>query len=81
MLVASAFGANAIVPAMETTAKTVNGPIDSIPTTDPRRVEYDAQHRESTIVYGFVLLLGLGTVALAAVGRSESRPRYQRYTR
>jgi hypothetical protein len=81
MLLASAFGANAIVPAMESTAKTFNGPIDSIPTTDPRRMEYDAQHRESTAVYGFVLLLGLGTVALAAVGRLESHPRYQRYTR
>ncbi len=81
MLAASAFGALAIVPAMQSTAKTVNGPINSIPETDPRRMEYDAQHRESTVVYGFVLLLGLGAVALAAVGRLESRPRYQRYTR
>jgi hypothetical protein len=81
MLLASAFGANAVVPAMEATAKTFNGPLDSIPKTDPRRMEYDAEHRESTVVYGFVLLLGLGTVALAAVGRLESRPQYQRYTR
>jgi hypothetical protein len=81
MLAASAFGANAIVPAMESTAKTFNGPIASIPETDPRRVEYDAQHRESTVVYGFVLLLGLGAVGLAAVGRLESRPHYRRYTR
>jgi putative copper export protein len=81
MLAASAFDANAIVPAMDSTAKALNGAMDSIPKDDPRRVKYDAQHRESTTLYGFVVLLGLGAVALAAVGRLQPRHRYQRYTR
>ena len=81
MILTSAFGANAIIPKMEQTAKTFNGPIASIPLSDPRRAAYDAEHRQSTIVYGFVLVLGLGAIALSAIGPLETRPRYPRYVR
>lgn len=42
------------------------GAIDTVPATDPRRVEFNRLHTASTILEGGVLLLGLTTLILVA---------------
>lgn len=61
MLALVAFSQNAIVPAMARTQASFG----AVPRTDPRRIRYDALHAESSRVYGAVLLLGFGALALA----------------
>ena len=68
-LAASAYESGTIIPRMEATAALIPGPIDSVPKTDPRRAAYDAEHKNSSRVYGLAFLCVLGAVALAPFGR------------
>ena len=54
-----------IMPKMATLRANM-GEIDSVPQTDPARVQFDALHAWSTRVEGAVLLLGLVAVYLTA---------------
>jgi hypothetical protein len=78
MLAISAYGVNGVIPAMDATAASFNGPIASVPSDDPRRQRYDRQHRASTVIYGLVLVFGLGALGLASLGYPETRTGYAR---
>ncbi len=76
-LVAVALGASsyqtyAILPRMNATAAQIPGPIDSVPKTDPRRMAYDNEHKESTRVYGTAFLCVVAALALAGFGRKRA---------
>jgi hypothetical protein len=73
MLGLTAFSQNAIVPAMVQTQSSFHAPFNSISKDDPRRVRYDALHRESSEVYGAVLILGFGALALCVRGETSGR--------
>ena len=66
---ASSYETTTIIPQMETTARQIPGPIDSVAKDDPRRVAYDAEHTRSSRVYGLAFLCVLAAVALAPFGR------------
>ncbi|MDQ2858131.1 MAG: DUF4149 domain-containing protein [Candidatus Eremiobacteraeota bacterium] len=75
---ASRYETEVIIPAMTATAAQIGGPVDSVPKSDPRRAAYDAQHRDSSRVYGAAFLCVLAASALAAFGRTfepNHRPR------
>ena len=73
-LSASAYETAAIIPRMEATAARIPGPIDSVPKDDPRRAAYDAQHEQSSRVYGLAFLCVLAAVALVPFGRRRAAP-------
>ncbi len=74
-LVASRYETGVIIPRMTATAAQIGGPVDSVPKSDPRRVAYDAQHRDSSRVYGAAFLCVLAAAAFAAFGRAFDRDR------
>jgi hypothetical protein len=55
----------AIVPAMAEAQRAMGGFRD-VAEDDPRRVAYRSLHKRSTRVFGGALLLGMGSIALAA---------------
>lgn len=69
MLGLTAFSQHAIVPAMVQVQSSFHAPFNSIAKDDPRRVRYDGLHRESSQVYGAVLILGFSALALCVAGR------------
>jgi hypothetical protein len=71
-LAGSAYESGAIIPRMEATAALIPGPIDSVPKDDPRRAAYDAEHKNSSRVYGLAFLCVLGAAALVPFGRRRS---------
>ncbi len=71
-LVASAYETTTIIPRMNATAAAIGGPVDSVPKDDPRRAAYDAQHKDSSRVYGLAFLCVLAAVALAPFGRRRA---------
>lgn len=71
MLALTAFSQQAIVPAMVQVQSSFHAPFNTISNDDPRRVRYDALHRESSQVYGAVLLLGFGALALCVASRRD----------
>ena len=71
-LAASSYETTTIIPRMETTARQIPGPIDSVPKDDPRRTAYDAEHKSSSRVYGMAFLCVLAAVALAPFGRKTA---------
>jgi hypothetical protein len=71
-LVASAYESRAIIPRMEATASLIPGPIDSVAKTDPRRAAYDAEHKNSTRVYGTAFLCVLAAALLVPFGRRRT---------
>lgn len=73
MLGLTAFSQNAIVPAMVQTQSSFHAPFNSISKGDPRRVRYDTLHRESSELYGAVLILGFGALALCVGARRSYR--------
>jgi len=72
-IVASAYETTTIIPRMNATAAAIGGPVDSVPKDDPRRAAYDAQHEDSSRVYGLAFLCVLAAVALAPFGRRLTR--------
>ncbi len=66
---ASTYEQQTILPRMEATAAQIPGAIDSVPKEDPRRVAYDAEHSNSTRVYGLAFLCVAAATALVAFGR------------
>ena len=64
MLALVAYETKTIVPEMGTIASNIHGSLSSLATSDPRRVAYDHLHRESTIAYGLVVILGFVTIAV-----------------
>lgn len=64
MLGLTAFSEHAIVPAMVQAQSSFHAPFNAIPKSDPRRIRYDALHRQSSEVYGAVLVLGFCALAL-----------------
>jgi hypothetical protein len=68
-LVASGYESAVIIPRMEATAATIGGPIDSVEKSDPRRAAYDAEHKNSTRVYGAAFLCVLAAAILVPFGR------------
>jgi hypothetical protein len=71
-MTASGYVAGAIIPHMDTIAATIPGPIDSVPKTDPRRAAYDAEHQNSTRVYGVAFFCVLAAAMLVPFGRRRS---------
>lgn len=71
MLGLTAFSQNTIVPAMVQTQSSFHTPFNAIAKDDPRRVRYDALHRESSDVYGAVLILGFSALALCLSSRAD----------
>lgn len=71
-LAATGYESNVIVPRMEATAATIPGPIDSVERSDPRRAAYDAQHKNSTRVYGTAFLCVLAAAMLVPFGRRRT---------
>ncbi len=71
-LAATGYESNVIVPRMEATAATIPGPIDSVEKSDPRRAAYDAQHKNSTRVYGTAFLCVLAAAMLVPFGRRRT---------
>jgi len=67
MLAVSTFEVRVILPEMQATLRHIDRPLESLPRTDPLRVKYDDQHRNSSAVYGTVLALGLVTIVLGAL--------------
>jgi hypothetical protein len=63
----SLYEAAAVVPAMQSTMQQFGGSFTNVAKDDPRRQAYDALHRQSTIVYGAVVLFGFAAIALSAV--------------
>ena len=72
---ASSYETTTIIPRMEATAREIPGPIDTVPKDDPRRVAYDAEHKNSSRVYGLAFLCVLGALVLAPFGRVDNRRR------
>ncbi len=73
-LIVIAFGATSyerqsVLPKMEAAAALIPGAIDSVPKEDPRRVAYDAEHSNSTRVYGLAFLCVAAATVLVAFGR------------
>jgi hypothetical protein len=75
MLGLTAFSENAIVPAMVQTQSSFHASFNAVSRDDPRRVRYDALHRKSSEVYGVVLILGLGALALCIPSSRASERR------
>lgn len=74
LLVAGAVAATdyaqwSITPRMDAIVHELPGPLVSLPRDDPRRMTFDALHRQSSGVYGVVLVLGFIAVALSAARR------------
>jgi hypothetical protein len=65
----------AVVPHMQAVASSFGASLNAIPKDDPRMVRYDGLHRQSSWIYGALFLLGLVTIALAALARPPARPR------
>jgi len=71
MLGLTAFSQNAIVPAMVRVQASFHAPFNAVAKDDPRRARYDALHRESSEVYGAVLILGFGALALCVPASAQ----------
>jgi hypothetical protein len=71
-LAASGYETSTIIPRMEATAATIPGPLDSVEKSDPRRAAYDAEHKNSTRVYGTAFLCVLAAVVLVPFGRRRA---------
>jgi len=71
-LAASGYETSAIIPRMEATAAAIPGPLDSVEKSDPRRASYDAEHKNSTRVYGTAFLCVLAAAVLVPFGRRRA---------
>ena len=67
MLALTVYESRVVVADMQATTQRLGGSIAAVSKNDPRRVRYDAQHRNSTRVYGIVLACGYLTIALGAL--------------
>jgi hypothetical protein len=65
----------AVIPHMQAVASSFGTSLNAIPKTDPRMLRYDGLHRQSSLIYGALFLLGLVTIALSALARPSARPR------
>lgn len=64
MLILSLQTGVVIARRLEKLRREMGGGIDQIPAEDPRRVEFNRLHRQSTALTAFILLLGLVAVVL-----------------
>jgi hypothetical protein len=78
MLALSAYHAHVVLPAMEATLHGFDRPISQTEKSDPRRVQLDAEHHQSSRVYAGVLLLGL--IALVAASQPPRGENVRRRT-
>jgi hypothetical protein len=71
MIAATVYSQFGIIPAMERDRMAAGGAIDTADATNPTTMHFNKLHKQSELVEGTVLLLGLATVVLIACAEGQ----------